>query len=76
MIVSNVGGLSDFVLNPNWVVPPKDHSALADAIICCLKDPSRIKQMKSDAEKISQKFSWLEIADKTERIYQQVLNHI
>lgn len=74
MIVSDVGGLSDFVLDPKWVVPPKDHSALADAVICCLKDPSRIKQMKSDAEKISQKFSWSEIADQTENIYRQVLN--
>lgn len=75
MIVSSVGGLPDLVKDPRWVVPPGNHSALARAVTTCLKDPNMIEQMKSDAEIISHKFSWSEIADKTKKIYQQLLNH-
>ncbi|MCD6586900.1 MAG: glycosyltransferase family 4 protein [Desulfobacteraceae bacterium] len=74
MIVSKVGGLPDLVKDPNWVVPPGDPSALARAVIICLGNPNMIEQMKSEAETISYKFSWSEIADKTEKIYQQLLN--
>jgi glycosyltransferase involved in cell wall biosynthesis len=74
MIVSDVGGLPDLVKDPKWVVPPKDHSVLADAVLCCFNGPNMIEQMKSDAEEISEKFSWSEIADKTEKIYHQLLN--
>ncbi len=73
MIVSNVGGLPDFVKDRKWVVPPKNPSALADAIIQCLQNPDLLKRMESDAEIISHQFSWSQIAEKTEKIYKQLL---
>ena len=73
MIVSNVGGLPDLVNDKRCVVQPGDHSALANAVIRCLKDPTMLESMKSDAENVSGKFAWKEIAKKTEKIYQKLL---
>lgn len=75
MIVSNVGGLPDLVKKSRWVVPPGNSSALAHAVTKCLKDPNVIEQMKTDAEIILNQFSWSGIAVKTEKIYQQLMNH-
>lgn len=74
MIVSNVGGLPDLVIDPSCVVPPGNFSALALAVTGCLKDPGRMERMKSDAEMVLHHISWSKIADETERIYHRLLN--
>ena len=74
MIVSNVGGLPDLVADARCIVPPGNHSALARAVVDGLKHPNIIEQMTSDAECISNKFSWVNIADKTAEIYRKRLN--
>jgi glycosyltransferase involved in cell wall biosynthesis len=73
MIVSDVGGLPEFVKDKRFVVPPGEHKALADAMTVCLGDESILGRMAADAEAISANFSWPEIAKKTENIYQQLL---
>ncbi len=74
MIVSDVGGLPELVIDRRCIVPAKDYSALADAAKDCLKNPELFNKMKSDAELVAHKFSWSDIAKKTEAIYKKLLN--
>jgi len=74
MIVSNVGGLSDFVKRRRWIVSPDDSVALADAMIDCLQKPALLTQMAADTRAISADFSWPQIARQTENIYRKLLN--
>ena len=73
MIVTRVGGLPELVADQRFVVPPKDPSALAKAVVFCLKDPAQLQQMSADAEIIALKFAWPTIAKKTWAVYQEVL---
>lgn len=73
MIVTRVGGLPELVGDQRFVVPPKDPSALAKAVVFCLKDPAQLQQMSADAEIIALKFAWPTIAKKTWAVYQEVL---
>jgi glycosyltransferase involved in cell wall biosynthesis len=73
MIVSDTGGLPELVMDSRSVIPPKDADALADAIISCLQDPSRLEQMSQDAEVIGKKISWPVIAEKTWAVYRRML---
>ena len=69
MIVSNVGGLPDLVKDPGCVVPPRNPSALARAIIHCLRSPKRLSALSADADNISKDFSWSAIAKTTFFVY-------
>jgi len=74
MIVTNVGGLPELVGDHRYVVPPKDPFSLAQAIVRCLKDNSRLKSMSANAEKVAAKFAWPIITEKTWGVYTKVLN--
>jgi glycosyltransferase involved in cell wall biosynthesis len=69
MIVSEVGGLPELVQDRRFVVPPGDPHVLANAMTLCLDNPAVLRNMASDAESISTKYSWTEIAKQTEKIY-------
>jgi glycosyltransferase involved in cell wall biosynthesis len=71
MIVTNVGGLPDFVEGHRFVVPPRDPSALANAIIDCLKDSRQLEAMGESAEAVATKLAWPAIAKKTWAVYQR-----
>lgn len=73
MIVSNVGGLSELVKDRRFIVPPADPKALADAMSLCLQNATVLSGMASDADAISVKFAWPEIAKQTVTIYQRAL---
>ncbi len=75
MIVSQVGGLPELVLDRRAVVPPKNPNALATAISDCLTDPERLSKMARDADEIAQKISWASIAKQTTRLYEKLLNN-
>lgn len=72
MIVSNVGGLPDLITDPGCVVPPQNPSALARAILRCIRDPNRLRALSADADNISNKFSWQAIAKTTHLVYKEV----
>jgi len=74
MIVTNVGGLPELVADRRYVVPPEDSEALADKIVCCLKDPARLAQMSAEADKVANAIAWPAIAQKTWSVYDNVLS--
>jgi glycosyltransferase involved in cell wall biosynthesis len=73
MIVSKVGGLPEFVKDNRFIVPPRDPHLLAEAIVKCLKNPTLLEDMRTNAETVSNEFAWPEIAKQTEKIYQKLL---
>jgi glycosyltransferase involved in cell wall biosynthesis len=74
MIVTNVGGLPELVEDNRYVAPPKDPQSLAQAIIPCLRNKSRLKSMSENSEKIAAKFAWPIVAEKTWEVYRKVLH--
>jgi glycosyltransferase involved in cell wall biosynthesis len=73
MIVTDVGGLPELVVNPRYVVPPKDPSALARTIVYCLQNPGQLNRMSVDAKAVAEKIAWPLIARKTWLIYRKVI---
>lgn len=73
MIVSDTGGLPEFVGDPFYVVPPKDTQALAEKMSVCLSDPGRLANMSKDSRMIADRISWKAIAAMTLSVYQDVI---
>jgi glycosyltransferase involved in cell wall biosynthesis len=74
MIVSDVGGLPDFVQDPRCIVPPNDPAALARAITGCLADENRLSKMAAELEAVAAKLRWPAIAQKTITIYNTLID--
>jgi glycosyltransferase involved in cell wall biosynthesis len=74
LIVTDVGGLPDLVMDKRFVVPSQDHSTLARVIIECLSDPVILEEMSEGSMEVANKISWSGIAQKTWAIYLQILN--
>jgi len=72
LIVTRTGGLPDFVLDPQWVVPPGDAAALGEAILNCLSDDRQLENMARDSAVIAKRLSWPEIVEKTNMIYDRL----
>ena len=73
MIVSDVGGLPELVLDRRYVVAAKDPAALARTILYCINDTERLAQMSAGAETVAAKMAWPAIAGKTWSVYARVL---
>lgn len=77
VIVTDVGNLSEMVENEitGLIIPSKDKEALARAIIRLLNDNKLRDDMGLNGIKFSKKvFSWSNYANKTNNIYQDVIN--
>jgi len=72
LIVTDVGGLPDFVRERRWVVPPKNPVALSRTMIDCLADPALLARMTADSEKVAAGLSWSDIAEKTIALYNRL----
>lgn len=75
MIVTDVGGLPDFVRDRRCVVEPGNARMLAESVVRSLADPTVLDRMHEDAEAVAAEFSWPAIARQTEKIYQKLLDH-
>jgi glycosyltransferase involved in cell wall biosynthesis len=73
MIVTDTGGLSEFVTDRFYVVPQKDSAALSEKIISCLIDPLRLAKMSEGSARIALEISWHSIALKTLSVYRNVI---
>jgi len=73
IIVTDVGGLPDLVIDQRCVVPQKDPAALAQAIVNCFKNPSQLVAMSAGAKVVAAKMSWSAIATRTWSVYREVL---
>ena len=72
--MTSVGGLPNLVKNTDYIVPPGNPDILAGKIIDCLSDPERLAAMAEDAGQVAADISWPAIAQKTQAIYQRLLN--
>ncbi|WP_198013884.1 glycosyltransferase family 4 protein [Desulforegula conservatrix] len=76
MIVSDTGGLSDWVADKKWALPPDNVDALANAMTECLEDQNILNKMTIDSEKMAKLHSWDSIAKKTSELYQKIFNDV
>jgi len=74
IIVTDTGGLPELVVDRYYVVPPNDPGSLAEKIISCINEPSRLSRMSDESEKIAQEISWHSIALKTLSVYENVMH--
>jgi len=72
-IVSDVGGLVDFVDDERAIVKHEDIDDLAYKIINICNNESLIIKLKNDSQKLSKKFDWNKISDMTIKVYEKVL---
>lgn len=78
VIASNIGGLPEVVLNrkTGLLVPPKDPSAIADAIIHLIENPElRWEYGRRGREFVMKNYNWQENALRMEKLYRKILNH-
>ena len=77
VVATNVGCIPEVVEDgkTGLLVPPKDPTALASAIIKLLKDDELRKEMGENAyKKTKEDLSWDTIAEKTIEVYESILN--
>lgn len=74
IIVSDVGGLPDFVRDRRAVVPAGDPASLAAALIDVLNDDAWRTKLESDAALVGASLSWDSVAAATARVYERALH--
>ncbi len=76
-VVSTDGGaLPEVVGDAGFIVPTRDHRALADAIESLLRDPQRREQLgREGRDRILEKFCWQVCAREMTAYYRQVLDN-
>jgi glycosyltransferase involved in cell wall biosynthesis len=78
IVATEAGGIPEVVQNgvTGWLVPPRDHPAMADAIVGLLNDPALCRRM-GEASRITarERFSVERMVLDTLRVYQRVALH-
>src|SRR5690606_24780139 len=75
MVVSDIGGLPEIVVNEETgiLVPPKDPHAIAQALIKLAKEPAFRKMLAANAQELAQtQYDWKQIAIRTCNFYRSV----
>lgn len=75
IIASKVGGIPDVVIDGEngLLVPPRDSEALTDALIYLLENEDIREKMGKNGRRRVKGYSWERIADRTEKIYEEVV---
>ncbi len=76
VVATRIGGIPDVVDHgqTGYLVPPKDSSSLAQAVITLLQNQqTRLEMGRKALEKVENELSWSSIARKTQRVYQSAL---
>jgi glycosyltransferase involved in cell wall biosynthesis len=69
IIVTDVGGLPEYVKDKKAISAPDNPHELAQKIIFVLNDETLLKKLSEDSEELSEELSWDKIADKTIDVY-------
>ncbi|KYK31989.1 MAG: hypothetical protein AYK22_00065 [Thermoplasmatales archaeon SG8-52-3] len=69
ILVTDVGGLPEYVKNNKVVVEPNNEKELAEKIIFVLENKALLKKLSNDSKLLSKELSWDKIADQTIEIY-------
>lgn len=73
LIVTNVGGLPEFVKDANFVVEPNNPRSLSDKLLTALRDDNLIKKLSADSISLAEEYSWDKVAQQTIHAYQYIL---
>jgi glycosyltransferase involved in cell wall biosynthesis len=76
VVATDVGGMREYIWNgeTGYLVPPQDPRILAERIVSILREPSRRLLMKKGIiQRIQEDLSWRRIAERTIRIYEQLI---
>lgn len=69
MIVSNTGGLTDYVSDNNCIIEPNAHEELAQKITRILRDPNLYATLVQNIKEKKKELNWETIAEKTIGLY-------
>ena len=74
-VISTTGGaLPEVVGNAGILVPPRDHLALAGAIVNLLDHPRRAEELgRRGHRRVQRHFTWQRAAEKTVHVYREVI---
>ena len=73
MVVTDTGGLPEYVIDNKAIIQPDNPKILAQKIIHLLKDEKLLNKLSKDSEEISKILTWDNIADKTFDIYNELI---
>ncbi len=76
LLVSDIGGLPEYVQDKRAIVQPGDPDELAQKIITILSDRSLLASLKKDSSTIAKKITWDDIAKKTLNVYKQLYGQL
>lgn len=74
IIVTDVGGLPEYVKDKRVISTPNNANELAQKIIFVLDDESLLKKLSKDSEELSKELSWDKIADTTIDVYNKIIS--
>ena len=74
VVASDIPGYRAVMTESTGVlVPPGDHAALAEALVCLLEDEPRRRSLGESARRLAlERYSWATIAERLEQIYAEV----
>ncbi|MEM2703893.1 MAG: glycosyltransferase [Candidatus Bathyarchaeia archaeon] len=75
LVVTDVGGLNEFVLDKNAIAQPNDPEDLAQKIIRILTNEELRKKLILDSVYVKKKISWEAIGEKTLKLYHQLMKN-
>jgi glycosyltransferase involved in cell wall biosynthesis len=73
LVVSDVGGLPEFVDNESAIVPANDAGALAASLSAVLSSPELRGRLEAGSKRRARELDWRTIAEGTVRVYRDVL---
>lgn len=73
LIVTDVGGLPDFIRDGRALARTNDAEDLAEKIIDILKNETLLSKLEKDSEKIRERFQWDKVAKETLRVYEDMI---
>jgi glycosyltransferase involved in cell wall biosynthesis len=74
LVVTNVGGLPDLVLDKEFIAEPNRPDQLAEKVMKIFDNEDISKKLAEDAKVLLKAFSWDSISDKTVDVYQKMLS--
>jgi glycosyltransferase involved in cell wall biosynthesis len=72
MVVTDIGGLPEYVRDSRAISVPNDVKSLSKKIIYILKDEQLLDKLSKDSGLVAKELTWDKIADKTIEIYKKV----
>lgn len=72
LIVTNVGGLAELVIDKRFVVRPDNPNELAEKMKLAIENEELLKSLSEDSKEISQRYSWDKIAEETLEVYKEL----